>query len=220
MLDDIRVHHQRQPQLRLHCGLTCTKRNSSRGPMCSPDVLRRTRRYRKVPFSSLGCAAHKGTNGIVSVKHVLKRFPGQGPERSVSCRTDWNPHGSKDICKGFVEVNQTPRLEYKVSSIFLVSPRWNPWKKQKPMGFSTDGFLPSSALLWLSELWLKLEPQNFGRLSFPQNVQFHQIQNVLQNWSCLAKIRLWKKTRNIFSLSFQYIKWGFLMSQLKENAFF
>lgn len=174
-LDDICIHHQRQPRLRLHCSPTCTEWNRSSSPMCCPDVLPRTRRCAKA-LLSLGCAALEGTNGVVSVKHVLKRFPGQGPELSVSCWTDLNPHGSKDICKSSAEVNQTPRLGYKVSSIFLTPSRCIPQKKQKFTGFSTDGFLPGSALLWLSELWLKLRTPKSGRLSFPQNMQFHQIQ--------------------------------------------
>lgn len=147
-------------------------------------------------------AAHKGTNGMVSVKHVLKRFPGQGPEQSVSCRTELNPHGSKDICKGSVEVNQTPRLGYKVSSIFLSPARWIPWKKQTSMGFSTDGILPSSRPSVAVRAVVKAGPQNFGRLSFPQNVQFHQIQNVLQNWSDSAKNKVLEEKREIF---FHYV---------------
>ena len=144
--------------------------------MCSPDVLPRTRRCRTVPFSRLGCGAHEGTGGMVPVQHVLKRFPGQGPEWPASCRTDLNPHGSKDICKGSVEVNQTPRLGYKVSSIFLSPSRWIPWKKQKSTGFSTDGILHSSALLQLSELRLKMDPKTLAgchslRMSLSSNMQ-------------------------------------------------
>lgn len=82
--------------------------------MCSPDVLPRSRGCAKALLSlGCGCAALEGTNGMVSVKHVLKRFPGQGPELSMSCWTALNPHGSKDICKSSAEVNQTPRLGYK-----------------------------------------------------------------------------------------------------------